>query len=649
MLAVIAGLFSSGALAAEPPTDKELNAFLGRLQSGNDINWDDYHISQHLSPTRREIIHNKMRSEIKGRLRSDYTIKILEKREIQDVSAVLIATTYEANPLFVEVTGLTFCRVEEAWKATPLMGQFDYSGYKLYQQDAEDRQQSLEDWVYKRSEHYREELTRKLRGELAYKVAEYSKSSALRGEAADKAVMYFLDMCKRGDLCGIVAALGIEVEKLDQRGSQQFYSVLDGLNGVPHESVWQKLKDYSYIAAPMKPLDAGGGIVSMAMYFPEDKTRSQIMEFPISKQKGRWVVGLPEDMTLDEDGEFPDSDFRAWKLQRENRDRLDEVPQTIVEALDDFQEDQMNAVIDRLTVAMRSGDLPAWLSLYQLKDCKDDELEEALSDAASEWVVVRSGGRNAFEVLAQDTLKDVGAVKLLAYSKDKPSNYNIQRIWLVKNGKSGWRLVSAKAFKKDTLKDLREYRDKLKDASQDDGSSKALSILVGDSKVKDPKQLTPMGDVNEEKLKNQYNKYNNALEKSDYQACLKVACSFKGAELQLLDAITADMHGHNDSDSRYELIGAHLSEHLGGVTIKRTNGRSSDSEYLLYVLLRVDDSIFVAPSVLYRYEQHRGDKLLNGKLFSQAKDWGSEDLKKSIDVLIKKHNQCVKEILEQKK
>lgn len=632
---------------AEPPSDSQVLSFISKLQTNDEIDWSDYIVSPHLSPARTEIIQKRVRSEIDSKLRSDYSFKILEKREVEDVCAVIFAAKYPSNPLFVEVSCFTFCKVGEDWKATPLMGRFDFAGYKLYQNDAEERQKLLEKWVYKQTEHHRVELSAKLKTELAVKVEAYSNRPELKGKSPDQAVLFFLEMCKKKDFYGVLAALGMEVDRMTGGGSQQFYSVLDGLNGGDESGVWHKLRDESYIAVAMAALEESN-IVSIAMYFPSMQPKSQIMEFDVAKLEGRWVVSLPEDLSFDEDGGFPDAAFRAWKLQRENRDRLKTVPQAIVEKLDDEKESDSDALVKRLIEALKGDDLSVWLSYCNLKVYEKDKIDEYLSLAATEWSSLRSGGRNSFAVLDQAFDENVAAIQLLAFSADKPSNYTIQALWLVRR-EDAWTLALPQLFEREDMKSYRAKRDKLNGKPSDVATSKALGILVGGSMVKDPKNLESMEGVSAEDLKSLYNSYKNNLRKKNYAEILKETAAFKGSELHLLDAITADIHGHIKEDAQYIYKASHLADHLGGVTVEFKNSPSSDVEYLLYVFIRGGERTYIIPNIMYRYEQRRGDKLLNGSLSTQIKNWDSDNLAKSMEVLIEKHNQYVKGILEEQK
>jgi len=103
-----------------------------------------------------------------------------------------------------------------------------------------------------------------------------------------------------------------------------------------------------------------------------------------------------------------------------------------------------------------------------------------------------------------------------------------------------------------------------------------------------------------------------------------------------------------DNDAKYEVVGEFSSKLLGGVGVKVTNKRTSDTEYIMYGVHQVGDDYFLMPTVLYRYEFGRGDRILNKNLdegFGTVLDGRYNE---SLKILVEKHKELVDGILKKK-
>ena len=66
----------------------------------------------------------------------------------------------------------------------------------------------------------------------------------------------------------------------------------------------------------------------------------------------------------------------------------------------------------------------------------------------------------------------------------------------------------------------------------------------------------------------------------------------------------------------------------------------------MYAFHQIGDENFLMPSVLYRYEFGRGDRILNEQLLEGFEELLGGRYRKSLDDLIKKHNEFVEGILK---
>ncbi|SHJ31024.1 hypothetical protein SAMN02745181_1725 [Rubritalea squalenifaciens DSM 18772] len=629
--------------AEAAPSNSDVNTLIDRLKFQENLDWNDFLITDHLPEIQRDELNKKIQSQIRNKIRKEYHFEVLDKKVLRDVCAFIICATDERNPIFSEISGLTFCKVKDQWKLTPLMGSFRHTGFNLYQLEAEARQRELEKWVFKQQAVYKSKVQGQQENKLLNKISEFSSESAFQAKEPSALVLYFLSMVKQANFHAIAACLGVDLaESFGDDELQAIYSLVEGLSGGRQVGDWAKLQEQPYIATVLE--DDDNEMVSVAMFFPELEPKEQILEFSVKKMGSRWVLELPDNMSLDDEGKFSDADFRGWKLKRENRSRLDEVSPLIISSLKPVSADSSGVLLERLLKALSEGDFATWCSCIKFMDEADKAVRrDELIAAAESWSEIKKKSLMAFKLVSVREAENVAVAKVLAVSKQRPNDYVIDYLVLCKANQQ-WHMVMEKSFEGDDAEGLRAARDKLIKEIKDEGDVDVAPLLLGECHVISLANFADCTGVDQSAVKESYLRYDDSLMKEDYANALKVAAAIKGTELQTLAALGADLRGRQDKDSKYEFIVAHKAAQMCAATIRLTNRRSSDVEYLLYFYCKDGEQVLVLPYLQYRYEQSRGARLFNAKVLEFVEGLKDQGIKDSFMSLINKHNELVNEM-----
>lgn len=644
-------LLSLSAIGGEVSPSKAVE-FVDRLRFQDEVEWGDFLFSEHLDKAHQADIKERVQAQISSQLQKHYHFELLEQKVDSDIGGAVLRVVDKNQPMFLRVITLAFCKVDGSWKCTPELGRFLYTGFKRFDVDAERRQVKMENWLFGRRKHYLEVLELQIEASFKAKVlAKLDKKSALFGESKMNAVLYFLKLCREKDYYGVAACLGLDGVIPASESDSIRLALSDGIGGGKLSGGWERIVDRAFLMEPLKSVDDDNGRASLAMYYPSGRNQSQIFECEAVLKKGRWVVQLPNDMQLNRSGSFTGAAFRSWRLAKGNRDRLDEVPDIIMKGLGKKRAESAEKAVGFLKDALEKIDMRQWC-LYADYEGKDTGSRvKVLESYLAIWSKLRQSSTMMFKVFDVEEDGDVAMCRLLAFSKTRPNVYDIHRLIFMKDA-DGWYQVTTYQLEKLDAQDAKKLSyEKLETSAS--GNEKELrgeiaAGLMGEAKLVGQGDGADFVVPAKGKLMEVYKDYEGALKQGEFMEGLKHVAVLKGNETELLASVGADLRGRSDHDAKYEVLAEYVSGKLGGVTVRISNARTTDSEYVMYGIHQVGKRYYVMPTLLYRYEFGRGDRLLNEDLLDSYKEVFEGFYQESVKGLIEKHTKFVDGILKKK-
>jgi len=423
---------------------KDALLFVEGLKSQEVIDWDDYVLASHLDELQLKELKERVKAQVDERFKEDYEFSILDSRQDGDIGGVIFKLKSPSDPVFLDVVGLSFCRLGEDWKITPLMGRYIYTGFKLYNEEAEKRQKLMEDWILRNLRKQRSLLEGKLENDFRKEIlAKLDKEGPLFKGSRDEALLYFLSLCKKKDFYGLAGCLGLDDFEGRSGYTEAKLSLLDGFKGGKNSGGWHRLVDKIYLMAPMEKVGDEDDKVSLAMYYPLESDPQQILEMDVKKINDRWIVFLSKEMLLRSTGRFGSTRFGSWRLSKENRDRLEDVSSLILKSLKSKRSEKVEDLLSKLEASLKGNDIKLWCEIGNFDFDDNDKALLALDESVSMWTGLRTSKNTVMKVLKTDVDGGVAFNHLLVFSKTRPNEHELHRLIFIR-GEQGWFLATEK-------------------------------------------------------------------------------------------------------------------------------------------------------------------------------------------------------------
>lgn len=587
------------------------------IQQEKSIEFKEFAISPHLDQEKKNWLLQRMNDVLLPKVKTGYTFALKDTRVDGDLAMALVEISMPDKPMYVAVQPVAYCMQEGKWLPAPLWHSFEMTGHGGFDTKIHEKRRALESWGFQRSNTLQNEIIKHRHDEFYAKVAKYADAPELHKDR-ESAVLWFIEQVKNQNMAAAGACLGVDIDgQIDGdpfAEERPLNALFEGMTTTSCEA-WSKLRSGNYLLAPMKRLKDYKDLVSIATFFPDHQEREQILEFEVGNKVGkRWVVKLPNEMRLNDDGGFHGGRYSDWSLRQENRKRTKQIVPTLISSMKHSGCELLSELMKKVDRSLTANDFRAWCELIDWSAGTNAERKKRFYSGMNVWMGLRKSSGMTFQKLEEFVEGDAAIVSILEVPNGRPQTYKV-RDWAMRliDKRWCWRPdLNPKDEKGLPQAIVKQYLD-----SRAGITARALKMLCAQVEVVNTSSLSAMAEDAKESLLTNYRSYAKALAATNLtQIFSQTACVTDG-EGELLRAVGADLRGGQDSKSKYQEVAAFVSGSAGGVMVSLTNADTKEREYLLYLGCMGAKGPRLLPQMIYFYEHGKGQEILNQQM---AKD-----------------------------
>ncbi|MFK7910370.1 MAG: hypothetical protein AB8F34_07180 [Akkermansiaceae bacterium] len=625
--------------------------FLKRIASGDLDVAKHTALSPNCSDARRKIIRERLKFLQSKYLNENDTLTVEAVKDDGRFSGVLIRAEHPSSPLTSRVLAIAMLRIENRWRAAPLLGSFTNTGYG-YDEDVEKTVKNLESWMarekIKRETNHRTKAANDFQSTLA------SIEKELRLEKADarKAVTNLIQHCRSKNLMHVLAAMGAASGVLTESLEDTVSNVSRGLDTDDIENDWQVITNRSAVFEIMN-VDEKRNEVAVGFYNPMLRRQSKVLYFPVEKKNDKTFVKLSPMLSiawLPQDERWQ----QRWRHRRDDeRDLVLKIPATILKKIKVKPAETPDELLKRFLASVKSNNFRNAIELIPRKGHhfeKDKEQSIVLANLSTLWqglINVKSSPQPKMSIIKGESVALAPVQYALPNNHGKFQTWNL---WMLKDD-SGWQLVpenSMKIIKDDKLrqsmKNLEKRLVSMTQVQRKELSKKMLSqvLKIDPAKLREP--------VTEQVARNLFKQYRSHLRGDDNEAALSSCAVMKGTDdTRTLKNFNYALRGVDDHIKDDRILGFATSGKWSGISVRTESRLAGTHDYPLYLCLNTHKGAKILLDIDLRHVTNKGRKMINTANWNKLKQAIPAEAFKDVESIFASHENLVSKDKEAEK
>ena len=607
-------------------------------------------LSPNCSVNRRKEIRNRLEFLQKNYLHTEDTFITETIHNSPPFSAVLVRADHPSTPLTSRIITVSLLQQNGIWKATPLLGSFDNTGYG-YDEELINRAKKLEQWMsseaIKRETAYRA----KARQQFQSRLTQTEKQLQLETLDHKQSVTNFIELHRQKNLLKILAAMGASSEQLIRSLEETIDIITRGLKIKVLGSAWHMMT-HPTVTYEVMNIDEKRQEIAVGFYNPMISRPAKVIYFPFKEKQKKIFIRLSPSLT---------SSLQAkdaqWRMQLRNR-RDDErelarnLPEVILKRTPPIISETPEKLIETLLPIIRTQDFRKAIALLPAEELhlkKGQEPSNILSSLSTLWKqLVKLQNHAKFNVVKEGNL----ALVPLQYSPlTRPGTFKTINLWLLRN-EHGWHLIPKTSLQDlqdpqitKTIKTLQQKIIAITQAQVLELSKKILSQVF---KVDPANIKTP---ATKKDIIHAFKNYRNHLSSEDHETALSCCATLKNTDdTRTVRNFKYALRAIKDHLKEDKILGVNSSGGWSGISIRTQSKLSGTHEYPLYLCIQTKQGTKILLDIDLRHASNKGRSLLNAGNWVKLEKSLPANMLKDIKAIFEKHEQlATKDIEEEKK
>jgi len=653
---IVAALAISSLHADLKPVEKVAKSRIETLSKKDADYLGGTDISPYVSADSKVNAIKSLKGLYASELSSNSKYEVVDSKLIEDFAAVVLSTRSLSDPMDVKVYAVGLRKQKGKWKPMPLLGSFELGNFG-YEDSTDKAISSLETWIEEALKKYSEKLQASARSSFNKQVLKVRSEMNRTCKKPEQVLEFFLRQCRKGDLAGVCAAIGMDIDSEENyyyEWDEIALSLIKGLNeNGTDRGAWPLLCDENNVTGVVKVLEEDGAhIIGYGLLTPVSDFRVNgymLAEFNLVKEDGRWHIRLPSELTVnkDSDGRFSNTVFREWMLSEEMRQFWKKTPSVLLKKLKLQSEKSIKVLQQKMMKAISEGRYKDWLSYHFLGE-GDEEAVSTYSELARQWkkTVTKSG-----EMMIHLTMLSSEDKTLVLCVDSVVNAFNLSKVSITQSlylkRKGGWHAVPEDYQE---LKGLSEEQVKGFDAlvetlekKRPEYSERAIDIAVGGIVSLKPESKLNKA-LSEDQVKKLVLSYRSLIAAKDLKKLGENVAVIDGRRKSGIRHLSYDIKGGNVKGHRENLIKVHAGKDgYAAVSLRLSNNVGRDAIYCFYIVVNTLKGPKVLVGQQMRAEFNRGDEILNTRNWRSLKDLFAQKEIDELKAMFKIHDQLSKE------